>query len=587
MHAVFLVLLVVIAVQAQQDNTLTFSVYVDTKGKGNTASPNAKVVTDTLDKVNANAYGTYNFNGSINGWNYLDIHANTAPVSSETHLSNMYAVGYAEGYVSCKEIRTFWPNFYKDLFGDLLTPPGEGTLKFIREQWKWMGEMIEEHADTDQYWYAQSQTRNQLEGLFAGYKQGCSTSHAGAGLEKAEGRPNVFWSTLDTPTLEHFLLINAWGDLYQITVKMKEPGQFSRLHGRDKQELVERCSAFVKLLPGNADVFFGHNTWDSFQSLGPRIFKKMNFPLWQTADPAATLVQYTTLFSSSPALLSSIDDFFVVKGVGHMGVQETTNSLYNLRLLSTIVPTTALSWQRSTAANQLSASGADWAVNFALYSSGTYTNQWMVIDFPLFTAGSLPKPGFFTVYEEVPNLSHTEDMTSTLIAQTFWSSYNSPFFPDIQEAAGYTALCQHGAIASCYTQAPRHIIFQEQQASVVDLASMQHIMRYNQWQTDAASGGDSCHSIACRGDLEPDAAHVGAFGALDAKISSVLLNVKTSEKTGEKEVQGDGCNSYAVLGPTYQNQPVFCWSTLSNEDSYSHLGQPDCFDFDWTAIPVK
>ena len=79
--------------------------------------------------------------------------------------------------------------------------------------------------------------------------------------------------------------------------------------------LIERCSAFIKLLPDNSDVFFGHNTWDSYQSLGPRIFKKYHFPLWSPSSAAdSVLVQYTTLFSSSPALLSSIDDFFVFKG---------------------------------------------------------------------------------------------------------------------------------------------------------------------------------------------------------------------------------------------------------------------------------
>lgn len=446
-----------------------------------------------------------------------------------------------------------------------------------------MGSQVAEHADTDPFWYAQKQTRHQLLGMFEGFKHAkcASSSKKNIADERARTRPNALWNTLNTPTLEHFLLINAWGDLYQITVKMKEPGQLSRLHGRAGTKLVERCSAFIKLLPDNSDVFFGHNTWDSYQSLGPRIFKKYHFPLWDAAASAsAELVQYTTLFSSSPALLSSIDDFFVVKGKGHFGVQETTNSLYNLKLLNTIQSSTALSWQRSTAANQLATSGENWAAYFATVSSGTYTNQWMVLDFNKFTPGAAPSEGFFTVYEEVPGLYHTADMTHTLVQQSYWSSYNNPYFSDIRQASGYQKLCDIGIVGNCYDQAPRHIIFAEQQASVIDLASMQHIMRYNQWQKDAASDDDSCHSIACRGDLEKNPDNIGPFGALDAKISSVMLN----KAQPTDSAANDGCNAYAILGPTQQDQPVFCWSGLVNESDYSHFGQPDCYDFAWTLM---
>jgi hypothetical protein len=268
-----------------------------------------------------------------------------------------------------------------------------------------------------------------------------------------------------------------------------------------------------------------------------------------------------------------------------MGVQETTNSLYNLKVLNTIIPQTALSWQRATAANQLSASGTLWAENFAKYSSGTYTNQWMVVDFKQFSAGNAPNAGFFTVYEEVPGITHWEDQTPTLVSTSFWASYNNPFYTDIRQASGYAALCNIGDVANCYDGAPRYFVFQEQQSSVTDLTSMQQIMRYNAWQTDPASDNNSCHSIACRGDLEVDVNSIGAFGALDAKISSVKMNVDTA--TGA--LVGDGCNAYAVLGPTHQGQPVFCWSTYAGSDAatYSHAGQPDCFDYEWVYLPPK
>ncbi len=116
----FVVLWACLAIQcvhgATSPQELQFSVYVHDK--------ETKIVTGSIDAVHANAYGTYNFNSSVAGWNTLDISANKNPASSESHLENMYAMGFAEGYVSCQEIHTFWQNFYQDLFGNLLTPPG-------------------------------------------------------------------------------------------------------------------------------------------------------------------------------------------------------------------------------------------------------------------------------------------------------------------------------------------------------------------------------------------------------------------------------------------------------------------------------
>lgn len=48
-----------------------------------------------------------------------------------------------------------------------------------------------------------------------------------------------------------------------------------------------------------------------------------------------------------------------------------------------------------------------------------------------------PKAGLLTIVEEVPGLMHSEDMTSTMMSMGgFWPSFNVPFFPDIQRAAG-------------------------------------------------------------------------------------------------------------------------------------------------------
>lgn len=151
--------------------------------------------------------------------------------------------------------------------------------------------------------------------------------------------------------------------------------------------------------------------------MGPRIFKRYSFPILRHGFAE---LHYSTYFSSSPGLLSSVDDFFVVSGYANLGVIETTNSLFNLKLLDLVVPSTVLSWMRSTASNQLANSGSEWPSIFAKYHSGTYTNQWMVLDVNKFTPGSAPHAGFFSVFEEVPGLVHFADMTQALIDQSYW-----------------------------------------------------------------------------------------------------------------------------------------------------------------------
>jgi len=470
--------------------------------------------------------------------------------------------------------RTFWPNFYIGMFGSERV--GYQTLSFLKSNYAWMKKMAHEKSSTDDYWYSVQVTILQLEGLFEGYVAGCGSSKV-----VIDEDTNVL-ATLDHPTLEHFLLINAWGDLYQIAMKFKEPGQSARMRGGGKmsttsttveQTLVERCSAIIKVLPDMSDVTFGHATWDSYESLFPRIIKHYNFPLMRGGFAEH---HYDVYFSSSPALLSSVDDFYTVSGYAQLGVMETTNSLFNIKLLDKVAHESNLCWMRVILSNQLATSGASWAEVFAKYHSGTYTNQWMAMDLKLFSEGSAPLPGFLTVLEEVPGLVHYEDQTEFLNKFSYWPSYNNPFYEDIFEASGYAKACLLDK-SSCHDTAPRASIFRDYQSSIVDIKGTEDILSHNDWQTDLASLNDSCNSIACRGDLEPVTRKIGAFGALDAKVSSANL---------AKRYPGTAPVFFARLGPTHDQQPVFCWSSFVNAADYSHNGHPDCFDFDWKSFPA-
>ena len=528
--------------------------------------------------ADAVCYGEYTSGNTLNGWNYLEVFATQEPTSADDMVAARKGMGFLEGQMTCAEILSFYPNFYNDLLGEEV--PGDEVLGFLRTQHEWTADMSEKLWQSDSYWLAQRALLAQLTGLYEGFVQS-ECMHAQG---KSQGGAFSWKSLAVAPRLEQFLLINAWGDMYQIGLKFKRPSSlgYSRMFGVGAKRMrVERCSALVKILPGSSDIFFAHNTWDGYQGMAPRIYKHYSFPLWRGEGQAAQ--PYEVFFSSSPLLLSSVDDFFVIDGAANLGVTETTNSLFNVKLLDLVVPQSSLSWQRAQVANVLAASGAQWPELFARYHSGTYTNQWMVLDLALFSAGTPPVLGFFSVLEEVPGTITWSDQTPALVRQGFWSSYNNPFYPNIREKSGYDELCGVGAEDACYGKSPRALLFAQYQGGVVDAAGMRALMQYNNYTIDAASDGDACAAIACRGDL-PVPLDGGPFGALDAKVSSALLaRRRTQDATYSPTV-------YVHLGPTTSGGalPVFCWSEAYPEYGarahFSHDGQPDCFDFGWQTF---
>jgi hypothetical protein len=503
--------------------------------------------------------GCYTTNYNSSGWNYLTIND---PVGAKG-----YDVGYVEGALTCHEIHEFYGNFIGSAFG-VGEGPGEQTSLFLEENYRYMEKMVANNPN-DEYWQEINFHLQQLNGLYDGYINGCA-----ANIKKGDSGVTFLDTFYNNPKLLHFLVINSWGDLYQIAMKYREKvlsrfmgNRGEKVENEQNLKLIERCSALFKLVDNNADIVFGHNTWDSYDSLGPRILKNINRGK-----------SYSTFFSSSPALLSSVDDFFISKNEhATLTVIETTNSLYNLHLLEQVVPTTTLSWIRAISSNKLAHSGYNWAETFAKYHSGTYTNQWMVLDHSKFTPGAAPQAGFFVVLEEVPGTVRYEDQTDVLVSKKYWPSYNYPYYDNIQVLSGYERLCTKNS-DNCYDHVPRANLFRANQASIQDVSGGKAVMQYNDFQNDPLSLGDPCNAIACRGDLYEYSFQQGGFGALDAKVSSfkTVHNFFASLSTRL---------FWAKLGPTTDEQNPFCWSNLKDEASYSHTAQSECFDYSWEVFP--
>lgn len=269
------------------------------------------------------------------------------------------------------------------------------------------------------------------------------------------------------------------------------------------------------------------------------------------------------------------------KSSGTMVVLETTNPQYNNSLYALVKPQSVLCWARAMAANYLATNGPAWVGVFEQFNSGTYNNMWMVLDYKLFTPGGLLRPNTLTVAEQLPGYVAGADETETLIAGGYFASYNKALFPETRRLCGQDQMVAERGVFYSHELTARAEIFRRDQGGVLSLKEMQKILRYNDYQKDPLAQNnehgvvfqDPCNQIACRGDLYP-APRGRPNGAVDAKVSSWSLAAANSSS-----------KVFAVSGPTHDQEQVFCWSTAQpSVQAESHVGQPDCFDFDWVTM---
>ena len=223
------------------------------------------------------ATASYNQNVGNSGFNYLDITAtnvdeNSLSTNAEKYLLTMKAIGYLEGWLTCSEINKFYPNFYSDSFGS--DPIPSDVQDFIEANYRYASYEAKKNIDSE-YWQAIHGTLEQLHGMVEGFENSPC----------AEGG--------DQFSLLQALYMNAWGDLYTIQTKfMLQNASTQLLQARRRGERTSRlkyhraphipkdlrCSSLFRLLPDFSDIIFGHVTWDGFEALGPRIFKRYRMP---------------------------------------------------------------------------------------------------------------------------------------------------------------------------------------------------------------------------------------------------------------------------------------------------------------------
>ncbi|XP_018524196.1 putative phospholipase B-like 2 [Lates calcarifer] len=497
-----------------------------------------------------------NFTDDIktSGWSFLEI------TTSDQYNDSIqaYAAGAVEAAVTSQLIYKHWMNTLMNYCGPFASQTGycERLKAFITTNLQWIQDQIEKQPSSP-YWYQVRLALLQLKGLEDSYN----------------GELSFPVGPLSFNPLG-FLLFQMGGDLEDLESALNKSSQTRPLGSGS-------CSALIKLLPNNKELLVSHDTWNTYQAM-LRIMKKYNFAFKVSPLDNDLLPGGTQAFSSYPGSIFSGDDFYILSS--GLVTLETTIGNSNPALWKFVQPTgTVMEWLRNIVANRLAATGKEWAEIFKEYNSGTYNNQWMIVDYNHFTPGKTDIKGdLFVVLEQIPGLVVYTDKTQELLQKGYWASYNIPYYVEIFNASGCNELVEKFGPWFSLDQNPRAQIFRRNQTDVKDVDSMIRLMRYNNFKEDPLSKCEGCNppangenAISARSDLNP-ANGTYPFGALRQRPHGGTDMKMTSYKMFREY------SMVAVSGPTWDQVPPFQWSTSPYKD-LMHMGHPDT----WTFKPIK
>ncbi|KAF7661966.1 hypothetical protein LDENG_00248930 [Lucifuga dentata] len=496
-----------------------------------------------------------NFTDDIktSGWSFLEI-----TTSSQYNDSiQAYAAGAVEAALTSQHIYKHWMNTLMGYCGPFTFESSycQRLKAYITTNLQWVQGQIQQQPHSA-YWHQVHLALLQLKGLEDGYYDQLSLLTGPLSI-------NPFG----------FLLFQMGGDLEDLESALNKSTQ-TRPIGSGS------CSALIKLLPNKKELLVSHDTWNNYQSM-LRIIKKYNFAFRVSPIDSDVLPGGTQAFSSYPGSIFSGDDFYILSS--GLVTLETTIGNSNPALWKFVQPTgTVMEWLRNIVANRLAATGKEWAEIFSKYNSGTYNNQWMIVDYKHFTPGKTDiNEELFVVLEQIPGLIVYTDKTQELMEKGYWASYNIPYYVEIFNASGCNELVEKFGPWFSLDQNPRAQIFRRNQTAVTDVESMVRLMRYNNFKEDPMSRCDGCNppwngenAISARSDLNP-ANGTYPFGALKQRPHG-----GTDMKLTSYGMFRD-FGMVAVNGPVWDQVPPFQWSTSPYKDLL-HMGHPDT----WTFKPV-
>eukprot|EP00744_Colponema_vietnamica_P002271 GILI01003597.1.p1 GENE.GILI01003597.1~~GILI01003597.1.p1 ORF type:complete len:626 (+),score=213.81 GILI01003597.1:85-1962(+) len=505
-------------------------------------------------------YMNYVDNLATTGWDNI-----TVTLNESTQALNLdakyFGMGFVEGYVTYERIYQNYMNT-NDGLNPYIT---NETASWFTNNMAYLKDFIAANP-TDPYAQKTSQLLNQVRGMAAGYTAGCAANNA----------PTAY-TAIDQTMMFYINWQAEIGDVY--TAYYPNAQLSADWHSPENQH----CSALVKVVPG--DLYSSHVAWTSFNWM-MRQYKTYQFE-----------GQSFVTIAGHPGMIHSMDDWYMT-GRGLSSTETTlivnNNQIYvdNLKDKYTFVP----SYIRCMIANYLADTTTEWLAMFARLQSGTYNNQWIVVDMKLYTGDHTNLPdGLLGVIETLPGSYFAADMTPFLRENGHWPSYNFAYFPSIQATAGYAGLeAQYGS-GMTYSGYNRARIFQRDAEKVANMSSMEDMMTYNDFKNDPLSLIPNCTgainntcvpkfsgmlTISSRGDLNPAGteANYGIMYKMVGQRNHAGIDLKISSWSGMMNNNGNYVARIKNGPTTSHGLPAFQFSTSPFADT-SYLGLPDLWTF--------
>ncbi|KAK6744762.1 hypothetical protein RB195_011466 [Necator americanus] len=479
------------------------------------------------------ALGRYTNQVNTTGWGILEIET----FSGHPYDLQSYAAGVAEAELTRLQIYYHHKNMIEDLCKNH-TLYCERLYEYLTKNLEWIRSEVLSKPPSDLFWRHVNLTFAQLTGIRDSYM-------------KKNLIPGIAFE------LSPIYMVQLTGDLFDLDKYFNKTP--------DSQENPDggRCSGFVKLAPGNKDMFFSHVTTSNLSWM-MRMLKLYKFGFDPKEVPG-----HTVTFSGYPAQLASTDDYSLTSG--GLGSMDTSIDIFKKSLYyNYIKPEGQLHcWIRSSISNYLSSTPKKWVEQFSRYNSGTYNGQWTVVDYKLFKPGKeIPKKDMLWILEQMPRYS-------------YWPSYNIPFREDTSIATGFSEKAKKFDWYKWGSTA-RARIFQRDHKKVVDIETLTKLMRYNDYTHDEFA--------RCQCTPLPYTAEGGISPRGDLNIPN-----------GNYEVEDMGFRDHAALdykgtnyemfsklrfrawgGPPYDPLPEFDWSTTKIVSN--HFGQPQVWNFTYVDL---
>ena len=367
-------------------------------------------------------------------------------------------MGYLEGYITYKRIYDHYRNnnnykFYKNngVMPDYLEKFFSLNVEFIKK-------MGIKYGDTDPYFHEAYNYYNQLIGILDGYNT----------RVEEEKKLNISLE-IEQISLPHFMAIISVGDIDELeNIKKENRPNYKNMTSEQIINFVtERmhCSSLIKVAPDFSNIWFGHATWSGYNRL-IKMFKEYRyFPGGKFPVKSNTI-----LISGYPGVINSNDDFYITSA--NLYVAETTNHVFNTSLFDNLTPESFTCWLRTMIALRLADNGKTWCEIFQKLNSGTYNNQFMILDLKLIDIDKKEiSDEDLYIIEQLPGFCGVEDVTNYL-RRGYWPSYNIPFLMKVREIAGVLDILEERPElydSYDYTGSPRANIFRRDQDSVKDI----------------------------------------------------------------------------------------------------------------------